>query len=77
MKQKGFHQLIANRVCRIKRGHRFLKDHRNPVAAQFAHIPIGCGLQIDTFKIQNLRRTLRLLGQKSHDRKRCQGLATT
>ena len=38
MFSQRFHQLIADRERRIERGHRVLKDHRDPVAPQGAHL---------------------------------------
>src|SRR5437879_2120035 len=38
MKLNGLGELLADREDRIKRGHRFLKDHRDLVAADVANL---------------------------------------
>ena len=42
--QDGLDDLVADRKTRVERGHRFLEDHRQPVATQVAQSLIG-GLQ--------------------------------
>jgi len=38
---EGLCNLLADRVDRIERRHRFLEDHRQPIAAHVAHLAIG------------------------------------
>src|SRR6516164_6511300 len=72
---EGLRNLLAYRVDRIERRHRFLEDHRQPIAAQVAHLAIGQAEQIGTIKANSARHLGRALGQQSHDRQRGDALA--
>ncbi|EAP75187.1 hypothetical protein ISM_11385 [Roseovarius nubinhibens ISM] len=67
---QGLDQLIADRIGRVERGHRFLKDHRHAVAAQIAH-HLGRGAaQIGLVKAHLVGLALDALRQKAHHRQR-------
>src|SRR6516162_1244933 len=67
--------LLADRVDWIERRHRFLEDHRQPMAAHVAHLAIGEAEQIGAIKANSARHLGRALGQQSHDRQRGDALA--
>ena len=48
MAQNGLDDLVADGKARIERGHRLLKDHRQPVAAEVAQGFVGHVKQIET-----------------------------
>src|SRR5499433_1106106 len=72
---EGLCNLLADRIDRIERRHRFLEDHRQPIAAQVAHLAIGQAEQIGAVKANSARHLGRALGQQSHDRQRGDALA--
>src|SRR5262249_1397808 len=72
---EGLCNLLADRIGRIERRHRFLEDHRQPIAAHVGHLAIGQAEQIGAIKVNSARHLGRALGQQSHDRQRGDALA--
>src|SRR5260370_31123004 len=72
---EGLRNLLADRIDRIERRHRFLEDHRQPIAAHVAHLAIRQAQQIVSIKANSARHLGRALGQQSHDRQRGDALA--
>jgi hypothetical protein len=70
--------LVADGEDRIERGHRLLKDHRDLVAADFAHLLVvelqEIAPAIDNFTADDFSR--RRLNE-AHDRQRSHALAAT
>ena len=73
--QNRFDDLIADGEARIERGHRLLKDHRQPIAAQVAFDLVGDVEQIEAIETDRSRHLGRLFRQESHDGKRRDALA--
>ncbi|SAT24098.1 Uncharacterised protein [Klebsiella pneumoniae] len=65
-------QLLAHRHQRIERGHRFLKNHGNRLAAQQLHLPLRQAEQILVIKNNRAAWNLCLLRKQTHDRQRSQ-----
>ena len=68
--------LLLDGVQRIERGHRLLKDDRDAVAANLAHLRLGQLEEIAAFEV-NLaaRMRSRRIRQEAHDRQGRHGLA--
>ena len=73
---KLFDQLLPHGVNRVQRRHRFLKDHRQPVAAQLSHVTIGqTGHVLAVIQDLGPVRHRGAFGQQAHDRPRRHRLA--
>ena len=76
MHGQHFFDLLADTQHRIERCHRLLKDHRNPLCAKFTHLVGAGGGDFKAFQIdQTALHFESALGQKPHDRERCDRLA--
>ena len=76
MTQDHFRDLVANGERGVERRHRLLEDHRDPVAAQFAHRGVRQRAQVRAFE-QDFTGgdAARRLRHQSHDRQRRHALA--
>ena len=66
-------QLVANRHDRVQGGHRFLKDHRDAVAAQGAHLAFGQPGQLGPTQPHRPGTDCNVWRQQPHDRQRGDG----
>src|SRR5439155_25675935 len=64
-------------VARIERRHRLLEDHRKPIAAQIAQLPIREIEQTDAVERHGARDFSARLWQQAHDGERGNALAAT
>ena len=68
MNPQDFRDLRAHGIDRVQRGHRFLKDHRQPIAAQAPHLGVfQAGHVLPAVKDFRAFRHLGAFGQKPHD----------
>ena len=71
-----FGDLVADPHHRIERGHRLLKDHRDPVAADLAHLGIAEFQQVGAFEGDRAADDAAgRVGHQPHDRQRADALA--
>src|SRR3984893_8717748 len=78
MQPDGLRDLVADPHHRIKRGHRLLKDHRNAISPDLAHLVFVEPEQVAAF--EHDRASTDLAGglrPQPHDRKRGDALAAT
>ena len=61
MAQNGLDDLVADGQARIERGHRLLKDHRQPVASQIAQRLVGNIEQVKAVEADRARNFRRML----------------
>ena len=70
-------QLCAHGEGRIKRGHRLLEDHRQPIAAQIGQRPRGQAKEVAAFESDGTRHAGRRAGHQAHDRQGGHAFAAT
>src|SRR5258708_21044473 len=75
MAQNGFDDLVADGETRIERGHRLLKNHRQPVAAQIAQGLVGHIEQVEAVEANRAGDFGGMLRQQAHDGERSHALA--
>src|SRR5258705_2670356 len=75
MAQDGLDDLLADGETRIERGHRLLKNHRQPVAAQIAQGLVGHLKQVKTVETDRAGDFSALFRQQAHDSQRGDALS--
>ena len=70
-----FDELVADRVGRVQRGHRFLEDHAHPVLPDVRHLAFRQVEEVPAVEREPPGRALRPCGQQVHERERGQRLA--
>src|SRR6185436_18459074 len=71
----GLADLIADGEHRVQRRHRLLEDHRDPVAADRAHLGLGQGEQVPAAVADLARGDAARRRDQPHDRERGHALA--
>jgi hypothetical protein len=75
MPQDGLDDLIADGEARIERGHRFLENHRQTVAAEVAQSLVGHLQKIEAVETDRAGNLGGVFRQQAHDRERGHALA--
>ncbi|MNE66830.1 hypothetical protein D3C80_1624050 [compost metagenome] len=66
MGNQGFRDLFPDGQYRIEARHRFLEDHRHPVATDFSHASRGSADQLFVVELDRAFDAARLFRQKLH-----------
>src|SRR5262245_2429863 len=67
MASKRLLQLIPDAVSGVEGGHRLLKDHGHPVAADVRHGALGYAREVLSFQVPACGRSFGVSGQKTHN----------